>query len=114
VIDCEASPSHDRRKLTGEKSPVGRGGKNRPRSKRAEYQARYRRRKLSGLASYLIDDLPEVELEETLRAARLLNVSEPTHEQTRLALKQLVKNIIKDHLAHCVNGNVAPFTDVPC
>ncbi len=79
---------------------VAKATSKRARSKKAEGQAAYRRRQRDGLGCYMLDDLPTVELEEMLRGARLLTVAEPVHETTRLALKQLVLDLIKDHLAH--------------
>ena len=72
-----------------------------PPKPKARKQARYRQRQLDGLGCFLIDDVPVVPIEEMLKAATVLNVVEPDHEAIRVALKQLVQNLIQDHLAHC-------------
>jgi hypothetical protein len=102
MMDCELHIKSEgsSKKPTGR--PVGSaksGDEKRTRSKRAENQARYRARDLDGLACYMLDDLPVMELEMMLRAAGQLHAVEPDHETVRLALRKLVLDLVKDHAA---------------
>ncbi len=87
-MDCEVQPKGSSKKRIGR--PI--------RSKRAVNQAAYRRRVIDLHACYMIDNICTADLEETLRGAGKLNIIEPTHEHVRVALRELITDLITDHL----------------